>query len=86
MKVRIDRADYYSNLLQDYPCLEKYRADFNNDDYNNVIITEMSEDEFWNLVKELMTYEEVVIGYADYFDKKNYGIDMKLTIYDYYLE
>lgn len=85
MKVRIDRADY-GDLLQDYPCLEKYRADFNNNDYNNVIITEMSEDEFWNLAKELMKYEEVVIGYADGFDKKNYGIDMKLTIYDYYLE
>ena len=85
MKVRIDRADY-NNLLQDYPCLKKYENDFNNDYYQNNIITEMSEDEFWNLAKELMKYEEVVIGYADEFDKKNHGIDMKLTIYDYYLE
>ena len=85
MKVRIDRADY-GNLLQDYPCLEKYRADFNSGEYQNTIITEMSEDEFWNMAKELMKYEEIVIGYADNFDKKNYGIDIKLTIYDYYLE
>ena len=85
MKVRIDRADY-GNLLQDYPCLEKYRADFNSGEYQNTIITEMSEDEFWNVAKELMKYEEIVIGYADNFDKKNYGIDIKLTIYDYYLE
>ena len=85
MKVRIDRADY-SNLLQDYPCLEKYKDDFNSEHYQNNIITEMSEDEFWNLAKELMKYEEVVIGYADGFDKKHDGIDMKLTIYDYYLE
>ena len=85
MKVRIDRADY-GNLLKDYPCLEKYRDDFNNCDYNNVIITEISEDEFWNLVKELMTYEKVVIGCADDFDKKYDGIDITLTIYDDYLE
>lgn len=85
MKVRIDRADY-GNLIQDYPCLEKYRGDFNNNDYNNVIITEMSENEFWNLAKELMKYEEVVVGYADDFDREHYGIEMKLTIYDYYLE
>ena len=85
MKVRIDRADY-GNLLQDYPCLNKYENDFNDDEYQNNIIIEMSEDEFWNVAKELMKYEEVVIGYTDEFDKKNYGIDMKLTIYDYYLE
>ena len=85
MKVRINRADY-GDLLQDYSCLEKYRADFNSGEYENNIITEMSEDEFWNVAKELMTYEEVIIGYADEFDKKNYGIDIKLTIYDYYLE
>ena len=85
MKVRIDRADY-GNLLQDYPCLNKYENDFNGDEYRNTIITEMSENEFWNLAKELMEYEEVVIGYADKFDREHYGIDMKLTIYDYYLE
>jgi hypothetical protein len=38
------------------------------------------------LAKELMTYKEIVIGCADYFDKKNYGVDIKLTIYDNYLE
>lgn len=85
MKVKIDRADY-GNLLQDYPCLKKYENDFDGEYYHNTIITEISEDEFWNLAKELMTYEDVVIGYADNYDKKNYGIDMKLTIYDYYLE
>lgn len=85
MKVRIDRADY-GNLIQDYPCLKKYESDFNDDKYQNNIITKMSEDEFWNLAKELMKHEEVVIGFADNFEKKHYGIDMKLTIYDYYLE
>ena len=85
MKVKIDRADY-DNLLQDYPCLNKYKDDYDGSDYKNTIITKMSEDEFWNLAKELMTHEDVVIGYADNYDKKNYGIDMKLTIYDYYLE
>ena len=93
MKVKISRADCYGNLIQDYPCLEKYREWFIPKDskdfwchYTNCIIKEMNNDELFKLIQELTCYEEIVIGYADKYDHENYGIDVKITIYDDYLE
>ena len=90
-KIVIERADY-DDLLKAYPCLEKYRDDFvkpnaRSEKYryysNNCIITEITEEEFWALVKELMKIEDVVISKNR---DNDYGIDYTLTIYDYYLE
>lgn len=93
MRVVIKRADY-SDLLTAYPCLEKYRewfippSDMCSDIYyrDNCIVKDMNNDELFKLIQELTSYNELVIGYANEYDHKNYGIDFKITIYDYYLE
>lgn len=95
MKVVIQRADY-DDLLEDYPCLEKYKAwfipkdceyDYSEFYYSsNCIVKDMDNDELFKLIQELTSYEDIVIGYADKYDHEKYGIDFKITIYDYYLE
>ena len=94
MKVVIKRADY-DDLLEAYPCLEKYREWFIPKDSEdcfeiyyctNCIVKDMDNDELFKLIQELTSYEELVIGYADKYDHEKYGIDFKITIYDYYLE
>lgn len=95
MKVVIKHSsDFYGNLLELYPCLKKYKDEYIDDDpYQNYdyylmdcIVTDMSESEFWDLTKELMKYQPVIIRYADSYDRDKYRIVMTLEIYDGYRE
>ena len=94
MKVVIKRADY-DDLLEAYPCSEKYREWFIPKDSEdcfeiyyctNCIVKDMDNDELFKLIQELTSYEELVIGYADKYDHEKYEIDFEITIYDDYLE
>lgn len=94
MKVVITQASYGMNLLQDYPYLNKYKDDYIDDDpyrdYNywrdNCIVSEMTNDEMQSIIRELINYHPLVVGYADKYDHEQYGIDFTITIYDDYLE
>jgi len=98
MKVVIEQAHLWNNLLEAYPCLEKYREWYISEDdkrygeyetygkFNNSIIKEMNNDELFNVIQELTNYEELIIGYASVYDHEHYGVDFIITIYDYYIE
>ena len=94
MKIVIGQASYGMRLLEDYPCLNKYKDDYIDDDpyqnYNywrdNCIVTEMTNDEMQAIIRELINYHPLVVGYADKYDHESYGIDFEIIIYDDYLE
>ena len=90
-----------NQILTDYPILQKYvnkghyvrytedYSDYNDDEYywkENSIIVELTNDEVFKLMQELTSYKELIIGYTDKYDHKNYGIDFFVKIYDDYNE
>lgn len=92
MKVVIRRVACDNLLVKAYSCLKRYEKDYIAEDTysdkyysDNTIVTEMNETEFWALVKELSEIVDVIIGRRDMYDKKNYGIDATITLYDDYL-
>ena len=93
MTVVINRADLWNDLIESYPCLEKYREwyvpkkdEYIYCEYENCIIKEMNNDELFNIIQELTSYSKLIIGYANEYDHKEYEIDFVITIYDYYVE
>jgi hypothetical protein len=91
MKVVIEHSSW-SNLLETYPLLERYRecyidkVDYKKYYSDDVIVVDIDESEFWSLVKELTYYECVIVCKGDTYESQKYGIDMGIEIYDDYRE
>ena len=74
------------DLMKHYPLIEEYKGYYNNvdDGYwrDNCIIKEMNNDELVKVVETLTSYTNLVIGYTSKSDRKLYGIDFFIEIYD----
>ena len=83
--------EYERQLLKDYPYLQRY-AEFYHQGYdeyidNNVIIKDVEDEEFAEIVDALTAGgQKLVIGYDDEYNAQKYGTDFKIIIYDDYLE
>lgn len=102
MKVVISQCKYChesNQILTDYPMLQKYadKGHYVNycDDWSdyddsywaeNCIIVDLTNDEMFELIQELTSYSELIIGYSDKYAHENYGIDFSIKIYDDYNE
>lgn len=54
--------------------------------YENSIVIDLSNDEIFKLLQKLTNESQLVIGYANEYDHKTYGVDFIIEIYDNYRE
>ena len=95
-------CDTNEQIFKDYPILKKYKEkmdyytgynngsnkDYDSNKYydNNSIVIDMNDNEIFETLKELAKESELVIGYAEQYNKENYDVDFFIEIYDYYRE
>ena len=53
---------------------------------DNAIVIDLNNDELVKLLQELTNESHLVIGWADKYDHKTYGVDFIVEIYDYWRE
>lgn len=79
------------NLIEEYPILSRYKEYYYPDDdewwaWQDCIIKDMNNEELFKVIQELTSFSKLIIGYADEFEHKQYGIDFKIEIYNDYRE
>jgi hypothetical protein len=77
-----DRMDYYTGY--DDGTNFNYWSEHDYSQYysDNAIVIDLNNDELVKLLQELMNESHLVIGWANKYDHKTYGVDFIVEIYD----
>jgi hypothetical protein len=81
-----DKMDYYTGYDDGTNFNYWSERDYSQYYSDNAIVIDLNNDELVKLLQELTNESHLVIGWANKYDHKTYGVDFIVEIYDDYRE
>jgi hypothetical protein len=81
-----DKMDYYTGYDDGTNFNYWKERDYSQYCIDNAIVIDLNNDELVKLLQELTNESHLVIGWADKYDHKTYGVSFIVEIYDDYRE